>query len=65
MNDLRKMFMIRMIEKNLNQVDIAKEINVSKNTINTWIKGSTPNNIKAYLKLLIILELQPTDIIDI
>ena len=64
MNNKEKLFKFKMIEKGLNQREIANKLNITYNTINNWIIGETPNNIRQYLQLLYILDIEIKDIIE-
>lgn len=51
-----------MIDKNLNNKELAAIIKINENTISRWINGNNLSNINKFLEMLEILELDINDI---
>lgn len=58
-----KIIRIKMIENNINQKEIAKKLNVSKQTINNWINQRNTEKIEKFLELMKELEIEVSDLI--
>lgn len=58
-----KIIKIRLIEKEINQKEIAKELNVTKQTINNWINKRNTEKIEKFLQLMKRLEIEVNDLI--
>lgn len=58
-----KIIKIRLIEKEMNQKEIAKELNVTKQTINNWINKRNTEKIEKFLQLMKRLEIEVNDLI--
>lgn len=58
-----KIIKIRLIEKEMNQKEIAKELNVTKQTINNWINKRNTEKIEKFLQLMKKLEIEVNDLI--
>lgn len=52
-----------MIENDINQKEIAKKLNVSKQTINNWINQRNTEKIEKFLELMKELEIEVSDLI--
>lgn len=46
-----------MIDKNINIKELAKEINLSVNTISKWVNGNNLNQIDKFLEMIIYLDI--------
>lgn len=58
-----KIIRIKMIENDINQKEIAKKLNVSKQTINNWINQRNTEKIEKFLELMKELEIEVNDLI--
>lgn len=58
-----KIIKIKLIEKEINQKEIAKELNITKQTINNWINNRNTEKIEKFLKLMKRLEIEVNDLI--
>ena len=54
----------RIYEKGYNIKEVANKINIHKQTISNWINGRNITNIKKFLELLYILDLNIKDLIE-
>lgn len=59
-----KKIKMKIIEKETNQTEISKKINVSKQTINNWCNNRNLDKINAFLKMMKLLDLEVKDLIE-
>lgn len=53
---------IAMLEKNLNNIELASILKINENTVSRWLNGKNLSNINNFLEMLKILELDINDI---
>lgn len=51
-----------MLEKNLNNIELASILKINENTVSRWLNGKNLSNINNFLEMLKILELDINDI---
>lgn len=51
-----------MIDKNLNNIELASILKINENTVSRWLNGKNLSNINKFLEMLKILELDINDI---
>lgn len=51
-----------MIDKNLNNIELASILKINENTVSRWLNGKNLSNINKFLEMLEILELDINDI---
>lgn len=57
-----KYIKIAMINKNINNNDMSKLLNLNVNTISRWINGNNLYNIEKFIDMLNILDIKVSDI---
>jgi transcriptional regulator with XRE-family HTH domain len=57
-----KIIRIEMIKKEINEIELAKKLNINVNTLSRWLNGKNLININKFFELLDILELDLSDI---
>lgn len=57
-----KAIKIAMVNKNINNITLANKLNMNVNTISRWINGNNLEQIDKFLDMLIILDIDITDI---
>lgn len=58
-----KIIKIKMIEKEINQKELAKELKITNQTINNWINKRNTKNIEKFLQMMKELEIEVNDLI--